>query len=170
MKYLCYYVIVLFDLEQAVPQELRVVHLKPLQREWRRRVQPVEILSGRPRRVVSLFRNPKDANSSCGRCGWRNRPVPECGRSQPPDPGRRPWRPCRWSGSNTLKFFPITMEVFSRRRWATGSAQQSNNNGIIPCMCWVFFLGGGVNINTTAFCLGRSSLHLQLLKRAPLHK
>ena len=54
------------------------------------------------------------------------------------------------------------MELFGRRRWTTGPAQQSNTNyGIMPSMCWIIFL---FNINTTAFCLGRSSLHLILLK------
>ena len=32
-----------------------------------------------------------------------------------------------------------TMEPFSRRRWATGSAQQSSNNGIMPCMWCIIF-------------------------------
>ena len=31
----------------------------------------------------------------------------------------------------------------------------------MPCVCCIIF---GFNINTTAFCLGRSSLHLQILK------
>ena len=55
----------------------------------------------------------------------------------------------------------LTMEHFSRRRWTSGSAQQSNNYGIMPCM-WCKKIG--FNINPTAFCLGRSSLHLLLLK------
>ena len=33
------------------------------------------------------------------------------------------------------------MELFSWRRWATGSAQQSNSYGIMPCMCCIIFLG-----------------------------
>ena len=33
----------------------------------------------------------------------------------------------------------LSMELFSRRRWATGSAQQSNNFGIMPCMCCIIF-------------------------------
>ena len=45
-------------------------------------------------------------------------------------------------------------------RWTTESAQQSNNYGIMPCV-HLFF---GFNINTIAFYLGRSSLHLLLLK------
>ena len=59
------------------------------------------------------------------------------------------------------------MELFSRRRWTTGSAQQSNNNGIMPCMCSINVFG--FNINTTAFCLDRSSLHLLLQKRSMTH-
>ena len=55
------------------------------------------------------------------------------------------------------------MELFSRRRWATWLAQQSNNYGIIPCMCCIKPLK--FNINTTTFCLGWSSLHLLLLMR-----
>ena len=31
-----------------------------------------------------------------------------------------------------------TMELFSRR-WATGSAQKSNNYGIMTCMCYMIF-------------------------------
>ena len=31
----------------------------------------------------------------------------------------------------------LSMELFSRRRWATGSAQQSNSYGIMPCMCCI---------------------------------
>ena len=41
------------------------------------------------------------------------------------------------------------MELFSSRRWATGSAQQSNNYGIMPCMCCIIFLG-----LTNSFLLG----------------
>ena len=55
----------------------------------------------------------------------------------------------------------LAMELFSRRRWTTGSGQQSNNYGIMPCMCCIIFLG--FNINTTAFCLGCYSLHILLL-------
>ena len=45
------------------------------------------------------------------------------------------------------------------RRWTTDLAQKSNMNGIMPCMCCIFF---GLT-NTAAFCLGRYSLHLLLL-------
>ena len=45
-----------------------------------------------------------------------------------------------------------SMELFSKRRWATGSAQQSNNFGM-----YVLHNFFGFNINTTASCLGRSS-------------
>ena len=63
----------------------------------------------------------------------------------------------------TLRFGKnqLAMELFSRRRLTTGLAQQLNNYGIIPCMWCNFFRG--VNINTTAFCLGQYSLHLLLL-------
>ena len=54
------------------------------------------------------------------------------------------------------------MELFSRRRWTTGSAEQSNVYGIMTCMCCINSFG--FNINTTAFCLGLSSLHLLILK------
>ena len=50
--------------------------------------------------------------------------------------------------------------LFCRRRWTTGSAQQSNNYGIMPCTCCITFFGFNIN----AFCLGRSSLHLLILK------
>ena len=32
------------------------------------------------------------------------------------------------------------MELFSRRRWTTGSTQQSNRYGILPSMCFIIFL------------------------------
>ena len=55
-----------------------------------------------------------------------------------------------------------TIELFSRRRRTTGPSQQSNNDGTFQCMCcimfWRFFM------STIAFCLGRCSLHLLLLK------
>ena len=35
----------------------------------------------------------------------------------------------------------LTMELFSRRRWATGSAQQSNMNVIFRCICCITFFG-----------------------------
>ena len=66
-----------------------------------------------------------------------------------------------FSGS-AIRSTSCTMELFSRRRWATGLGQQSNNYRIMPFMCYIIFLG--FNINTTAFCLGRYSLHLLLLK------
>ena len=34
--------------------------------------------------------------------------------------------------------FTLSMELFSRRRWTTVSAQQSNMNGMMPCLCWIF--------------------------------
>ena len=34
----------------------------------------------------------------------------------------------------------LAMELFIRRRWAAWSAQQSNNNGILLCMCYIIFL------------------------------
>ena len=40
--------------------------------------------------------------------------------------------------------------------------EQLNNYGILSFMCCIMF--GRFNINTTAFCSGRSSLHLLLLK------
>ena len=39
------------------------------------------------------------------------------------------------------------IELLSRRRWTTGSAQPSNMNGIMPCMCCIIFFGG-VDLNT----------------------
>ena len=33
------------------------------------------------------------------------------------------------------------MDLFSRRRWATGLAQQSNNYGNMPCTCCLIFWG-----------------------------
>ena len=56
----------------------------------------------------------------------------------------------------------LDMELFSRRRWTTGSAQQSNNNGIMPCKCCIIFWG--FNINITAFYLACSNIHLLVLK------
>ena len=35
----------------------------------------------------------------------------------------------------------LTTELFSGRRWGTGSAQQSNNYGIMSCMCCIIFGG-----------------------------
>ena len=35
----------------------------------------------------------------------------------------------------------LTMELFRTRRWATGSAQQSNNYVIMPYMCCIIFFG-----------------------------
>ena len=70
------------------------------------------------------------------------------------------WRRCKaWSAPwyNTLR---STMELFSRRRWATGSAQQST----LDYAMYVLHKFFRFNINTTAFCLGRSSLHLLILK------
>ena len=32
-----------------------------------------------------------------------------------------------------------SMELFSRRRWTTGSAQQSNIYGMMPFICWIIF-------------------------------
>ena len=54
------------------------------------------------------------------------------------------------------------MEFFTRRRWTTGLAQQSNMYGMVPCMCCIIFWG--FDLNTTAFCSGRYSLRLLLLK------
>ena len=56
----------------------------------------------------------------------------------------------------------LFMELFSRRRWATGSAQPSSLYGILPRQC-------GINYfvfvtNTTAYHLGRYSFHLLCLK------
>ena len=61
-----------------------------------------------------------------------------------------------WSSCNIYH----TMELFSRRRWATGSAQQST----LDYAMYVLHKFFRFNINTTAFCLGRSSLHFLLLK------
>ena len=54
------------------------------------------------------------------------------------------------------------MELFSKRRWAADEAQQSNNHGIMPCMCCIIFFG--FNIIPTAFSSGQYSLHLLQLK------
>ena len=55
------------------------------------------------------------------------------------------------------------MKLFSRRRWTTGLlAQESNNYGYYAMHALHNFLG--FNINKTALCLGRSNLHLLLLK------
>ena len=40
----------------------------------------------------------------------------------------------RRGGTTTL-----AMEVFSRRRWTTVLAQQSNMNGMMPCIYWIIF-------------------------------
>ena len=37
------------------------------------------------------------------------------------------------------KVHEFGMELFSRRRWTTGSAKQSNMYGIMPCMCCIIF-------------------------------
>ena len=55
------------------------------------------------------------------------------------------------------------MELLSKRRWTTGSAQQSTYMEI-----YIIFFWGGVDINTTAFYLGWYSLHpLQLKSSMP---
>ena len=51
----------------------------------------------------------------------------------------------------------LAVELFSRRQ-TTGSAQKSKMFGMMPCMYRIF------HINTIAFCLGRYSIHLLLLK------
>ena len=57
------------------------------------------------------------------------------------------------------------MELFSWRRWTTGLSQQSNNYGIMACMCCINFW---IKINTTGFWLEWSSLHILLLKSSML--
>ena len=54
------------------------------------------------------------------------------------------------------------MGIFSRRRWATRSAQQCNMYGTLPCMCSRIYFG--FFTNTTAYQLGRYNLHLFSLK------
>ena len=36
-----------------------------------------------------------------------------------------------------------SMELLSRQRWTTGSTQQSNMFGMMPCICCIFFFWGG---------------------------
>ena len=56
-----------------------------------------------------------------------------------------------------------SMELFRRSIWTTGSAQQSNmHHGILPCMCFIYFLR--FVKNTIARHLGRYSLDLLLQK------
>ena len=43
------------------------------------------------------------------------------------------------------------MDLFSRRRWTTGSVQLSNMCGKLPCMCGIIFW---FVLNTTAYHLG----------------
>ena len=66
----------------------------------------------------------------------------------------------RLNGIPNWRHWLVTMEgyliVFGIRRWANRSAQKSNQNGMLPCM-W-----GIIVINTTAYHLGRYSLHLLL--------
>ena len=48
----------------------------------------------------------------------------------------------RWGAENIrTRDKDLALELFSRRRWATGSAQQSNNCEIMPCICCIIFLG-----------------------------
>ena len=54
------------------------------------------------------------------------------------------------------------MELFSRRTWTTRLAKESDMFGMMPCMCWITFVG--FVINTTAYHLGQYSLQFLLLK------
>ena len=53
------------------------------------------------------------------------------------------------------------LELYSRRRCTTGSAQQASMYGMRPCMCCIILV---FYLNTTAYCLGQYSLHIILLK------
>ena len=55
----------------------------------------------------------------------------------------------------------LTMELFSRRRWTTGSAQQSYVNGMIPCMCCIIFLVCQIHNNFPLGPIQSSSLSIK---------
>ena len=59
-------------------------------------------------------------------------------------------------------FCPLSMELFSRRRWTTGSSQQSNMYGMLPYMCCIILLGCHKNISLP---LGPIQPHLPLLPK-----
>ena len=59
-----------------------------------------------------------------------------------------------------------TMDLFSRRRWTTGSSQQSNMDGKLPCMRVKHKIIFRFVKKTTAYHLDLYSLHLLLLKRS----
>ena len=85
--------------------------------------------------------------------------------------GPRKWRQSRNRKKRTQSRQPphrrlwairFVMELFSRRRWTTGSAQHSNTYGMLPCMLCIIILG--FVTNTTAYHLGQYSLNLLVLK------
>ena len=69
---------------------------------------------------------------------------------------------CKWPEVEH-RIYP-SMELLSRRRWLTGSAQKSNKYGMLQCMWCILFFWGGVVINTTAYHWGKYSLHLLILQ------
>ena len=66
-------------------------------------------------------------------------------RGQNPLKGIRTLEPsrvqCRLFDQNFQTGSNEAMELFSGRTLTTGSGQQLNNNGIVPCMCCIFFGG-----------------------------
>ena len=58
----------------------------------------------------------------------------------------------------------LSTRLFSRLRWTTGSAQQSNNYGNMPCMCYVQFW---VLHKHNSFLIGPIQPSSPTTKRAP---
>ena len=77
--------------------------------------------------------------------------------------GRHPDRENTILNWSWKSYYKIPPELFSRRRLTTGSAQQSSSNVGNHSMHVLHNILGS-NINTTAFWLCRSSLHLLPLK------
>ena len=61
-----------------------------------------------------------------------------------------------------LYLFVIVLRKVRKKQKETGFGPFLNNYVIMPCRCCILFWG--FNINTTAFNLGQSNLHLLLLK------
>ena len=57
----------------------------------------------------------------------------------------------------------LCMELFSRRRWMSNWISPTVKQ-LWKYVMYVLYTFFGFDINTTAFCLGRSSLHLLILK------
>ena len=61
------------------------------------------------------------------------------------------------------------LELFSRRRWPTGSVQQSNMNGMMPCMGCIIFEGFTKTQQLTTWAIQPSSPTAKALQVWVLH-